>query len=106
MAHAGVPVENFRVGVMERLGLSYEMLREHFPKPVYAPIRGFGDSRTGRSRYADWPAFDIVAQAMGGIMGITGSDPEHPVKRGPAWAISSRPSCLRWEYWPLYVTPR
>lgn len=39
-----------------------------FPRLVYASIRGFGDPRTGLSPYAEWPAFDIVAQAMGGIM--------------------------------------
>ena len=65
-------VENFRAGVMERLGLSYETLIERNPKLVYATLRGFGDPRTGLSPYADWPAYDPVAQAMGGIMGITG----------------------------------
>jgi crotonobetainyl-CoA:carnitine CoA-transferase CaiB-like acyl-CoA transferase len=80
---ADVLVENFRVGVMERLGLGYERLRELNPRLVYGCIRGFGDPRTGASPYAQWPAFDIVAQAMGGIMGITGPDAEHPVKIGP-----------------------
>lgn len=65
-------VENFRSGVMERLGLSYETLAKRNPKLVYATLRGFGDPRTGLSPYADWPAYDPVAQAMGGIMGITG----------------------------------
>ena len=65
-------VENFRAGVMERLGLAYETLAERNPKLVYATLRGFGDPRTGLSPYADWPAYDPVAQAMGGIMGITG----------------------------------
>jgi crotonobetainyl-CoA:carnitine CoA-transferase CaiB-like acyl-CoA transferase len=46
-------------------------------------LRGFGDPRTGASPYADWPAFDVTAQAMGGIMGITGPDAETPVKTGP-----------------------
>lgn len=80
---ADVLVENFRVGVMERLGLSYERLREINPRLVYGCIRGFGDPRTGASPYAHWPAFDIVAQAMGGIMGITGADAQHPCKIGP-----------------------
>jgi len=83
LAGAHVLVENFRVGVMDRLGLPYEMLHERFPKLVYASIRGFGDPRTGASPYAEWPAFDIIAQAMGGIMGITGADADHPVKVGP-----------------------
>lgn len=78
-----VLVENFRVGVMERFDLAYEALHDRFPRLVYASIRGFGDPRTGRSPYAEWPAFDIIAQAMGGVMGITGPDPDHPVKVGP-----------------------
>ncbi len=69
---ADVLVENFRSGVMERLGLAYETLIRRNPKLVYATLRGFGDPRTGLSPYADWPAYDPVAQAMGGIMGITG----------------------------------
>ena len=80
---ADVLVENFRTGVMERLGLSYETLREENPRLVYACIRGFGDPRTGRSPYTDWPAYDPVAQAMGGMMGITGPDPDTPIKIGP-----------------------
>ncbi len=83
LTDADVLVENFRVGVMDRFALSYEMLHERFPRLVYASIRGFGDPRTGGSPYADWPAFDIVAQAMGGVMGVTGMDPAHPVKVGP-----------------------
>lgn len=75
--------ENFRAGVMDKLGLSYETLREINPKLVYGTLRGFGDQRTGASPYADWPAFDVVAQAMGGIMGITGPDAAHPTKIGP-----------------------
>lgn len=69
---ADVVVENFRSGVMERLGLSYETLAARCPKLVYASLRGFGDPRTGLSPYAEWPAYDPIAQAMGGIMGITG----------------------------------
>jgi len=69
---ADVVVENARVGVMDRLGVGYEVLHERNPRLVYAAIRGFGDPRTGRSPYADWPAFDIVAQAMGGMVGTTG----------------------------------
>ena len=75
--------ENFRVGVMDKLGLSYETLREINPRLVYGTLRGFGDPRTGSSPYTDWPAFDVVAQAMGGIMGITGPEPGHPIKIGP-----------------------
>lgn len=65
-------VENLRAGVMDRLGLGYEVIRCRNPKIVYGAIRGFGDPRTGASPYADWPAFDIVAQAMSGFAHITG----------------------------------
>ncbi len=78
-----VVVENFRVGVMDRLGLSYETLAALHPPLVYAAIRGFGDPRTGESPYADWPAYDVVAQAMGGMMGITGLAGGQPIKIGP-----------------------
>ncbi|TMF12641.1 MAG: CoA transferase, partial [Chloroflexi bacterium] len=68
-----VLVENFAAGVMERLGLAYETLVKRNPRLVYAAIRGFGDPRTGASPYTDWPAYDIVAQAMGGLVGVTGT---------------------------------
>lgn len=80
---ADAVVENSRGGVMERLGLSYELLSARNPQLVYAAIRGFGDPRSGKSPYASWPAFDIVGQAMGGMMGITGPDADTPVKVGP-----------------------
>lgn len=83
IAKADVLVENFRSGVMDRFGFSYEKIHERYPSIVYACIRGFGDPRTGKSPYDDWPAFDIIAQAMGGILGVTGSDAKHPVKVGP-----------------------
>ena len=80
--NADVVVENFRHGVMERLGINYEILRDINKSIVYAAIRGFGDSRTGESPYAEWPAFDIVAQAMGGFMAMTGPTGT-PMKAGP-----------------------
>lgn len=80
---ADVVVENFTSGVMERLGLGYEVLAAENPKLVYAAIRGFGDSRSGASPYQHWPAFDVVAQAMGGFLGITGTEDGMPIKSGP-----------------------
>lgn len=81
VAQADIVIENFRVGVMEKFDLSYETLNQDNPRLVYAAIRGFGDPRTGDSPLVNWPAFDIVAQAMSGFMGITGSD--EPMKSGP-----------------------
>jgi crotonobetainyl-CoA:carnitine CoA-transferase CaiB-like acyl-CoA transferase len=80
---ADVLVENYASGVMDRLGLGYERLAAENPRLVYAALRGFGDPRTGESPYASWPAFDVVAQAMGGFLGITGTADGTPVKSGP-----------------------
>lgn len=80
---ADVLVENFRAGVLERLGLGYESLAEDNPRLVYAALRGFGDPRTGKSPYAGRPAYDVVAQAMGGLMAITGQPDGPPTKVGP-----------------------
>ena len=82
-ATADVIVENFRPGVMDRLGLAYEMLAADNPRLVYAAIRGYGDPRSGKSPYADWPSYDVVAQAIGGLMSITGADANSPTKTGP-----------------------
>jgi crotonobetainyl-CoA:carnitine CoA-transferase CaiB-like acyl-CoA transferase len=80
---ADVVTENFRAGVMDRLGLGYEVLRDINPKLVYASVRGFGDPRGGASPYSDWPAFDVSAQAFGGFMGITGAAEGAPQQAGP-----------------------
>ncbi len=81
--NADIVVENFRSGVMDRLGLSFETLRKTNPRLVYGTVRGFGDPRSGESPYAQWPAYDVVSQAMGGMMGITGPDRDTPTKIGP-----------------------
>jgi formyl-CoA transferase len=84
VAKADILIENFRAGVMERLGIGYEALAAINPRLVYGTIRGFGDPRSGRSPYAEWPAYDIVAQAMGGIIAITSPTPGGPpTKIGP-----------------------
>jgi crotonobetainyl-CoA:carnitine CoA-transferase CaiB-like acyl-CoA transferase len=80
---ADVIVENFSPGVMDRLGLSYERLIEENPRLVYGAVRGFGDERTGDSPYREWPAYDVVAQAMSGFLSITGTVEGMPIKSGP-----------------------
>ena len=72
-ANADAVVENARAGVMDRLGVGWDVLRSLNPRLVYGAIRGFGDPRTGESPYQEWPAFDVVAQAMGGVVSMTGS---------------------------------
>lgn len=81
---ADVLVENVKAGVMDRLGVGWEVLSARNPRLVYAAIRGFGDPRTGTSPYIDWPAFDVVAQAMGGAVAITGTEDGQPLRCGPS----------------------
>jgi crotonobetainyl-CoA:carnitine CoA-transferase CaiB-like acyl-CoA transferase len=83
-ATCDVVVENSRSGVMDRLGVGYETLASINPQLVYAAIRGFGDPRTGASPYGDWPSYDIVAQAMGGLVSITGTAEGDVMKCGPS----------------------
>ncbi|AGB16160.1 putative acyl-CoA transferase/carnitine dehydratase [Halovivax ruber XH-70] len=80
---ADVVVENYRAGTMESFDLSYERLAEHNPELIYASIRGFGDPRTGKTDRQGQPAFDIIAQALGGVMEITGEADGPPMKVGP-----------------------
>ena len=65
---ADVIVENFRPGVMDRLGLGYEALQTQNRRLIYASISGFGQE----GPLADLPAFDLVIQAMSGLMSVTG----------------------------------
>ena len=81
---ADVVVENFRAGVLDRLGVGYEDLAAVNPKLVYAAVRGFGDPRTGESPYVDWPAFDVVAQAMSGVVSSTGEPGTRGTRIGPS----------------------
>ncbi|MGD9755839.1 MAG: CaiB/BaiF CoA transferase family protein [Acidimicrobiia bacterium] len=80
---ADAVVENQRAGVLDRLGLSYETLRARNPAIVYGAIRGFGDPRTGESPYADWPAYDVIAQAMSSFVSMNGMNPDEAHKVGP-----------------------
>jgi crotonobetainyl-CoA:carnitine CoA-transferase CaiB-like acyl-CoA transferase len=80
---ADAVVENAKTGVMDRAGIGYERLREINPALVYAAVRGFGDPRTGASPYAEWPAFDIVAQSMGGLVATTGPENSGGYRAGP-----------------------
>ena len=73
-----VLVENYRPGTMEKLGLDYELLKELNPRLIYAASTGFGHSGPDSLK----PAYDILAQARGGIMSITGQDPNHPTRVG------------------------
>jgi len=77
-AHADVVWENFRPGVMERLGLSHAALSVVNPRLVLCSISAYGQD----GPYRDWPAFDLALQAMGGGMSITGEEGRRPVRMG------------------------
>jgi len=74
IAGADVLIENFAPGVMDRLGFGYQDLREQYPALIYCSLSGFG--RTGP--YKHRRGFDLVAQAMSGIMSFTGERPDGP----------------------------
>jgi crotonobetainyl-CoA:carnitine CoA-transferase CaiB-like acyl-CoA transferase len=78
-ARADVLVENFKPGGMDRLGLGYEALKIANPSVIYASITGFG-----RAGGADLPGYDLVVQAVGGLMSVTGPGPGEPTKVGVA----------------------
>ena len=76
--HVDIVVENLKAGAMNRMGLGYEELKKVNPKLIYVAISGFG--QTGP--YAPRPAYDMVVQAMGGVMSITGEPGGKPVRVG------------------------
>jgi crotonobetainyl-CoA:carnitine CoA-transferase CaiB-like acyl-CoA transferase len=78
-ATADVVVENFRPGVMDRLGLGYDDLRAANPGLVYCSVTGFG-----RHEGAALPGYDLLIQALGGLMSITGAPDGEPQKVGVA----------------------
>ena len=78
LPRADVLVENFRAGVMEKLGYGWETLHARHPRLIYAAASGFG--HTGP--YAGRPAYDLVAQAMGGLMSLTGQPGSEPTRVG------------------------
>ncbi len=93
---ADVVVENFRPSVTQRLGIDFDTLKKYNDRLIYASISGFGQ----HSPLAKHPAYDIVAQAMSGLMSVTGFAQSGPTRSGEslgdvcagiyaAWAVSS-----------------
>ena len=78
VARADILTENYRPGVMEKLGLGWDVLHAHNPRLVYAAVSGFGHS----GPYSQRPAYDMVVQAMGGIMSMTGHPGGEPTRVG------------------------
>ena len=79
VSRADIVVENFRPGTMEKLGLGYEDLRAIRPDLIYCSITGFG-----RGGGAELPGYDLLVQAVGGLMSVTGTEPGDPTKAGVA----------------------
>lgn len=77
---ADIVVENYRPGVMDKLGLGYDALRKINPQIIYGSVSGFGNTGPYRLR----PGYDILAQAMGGMMAITGVPGGPPTRVGSA----------------------
>jgi len=73
-----VLVENYKVGGLSRYGLSYEQLKDRYPRLIYCSVTGFG--QTGP--YAERPGYDFLIQGMGGIMSLTGEPNGQPMKVG------------------------
>ncbi|MBP7240771.1 CoA transferase [Amaricoccus sp.] len=81
-ARVDVVVENFRPGVAARLGLGAEALRAENPRLIYCSISGFGQE----GPFRDLPAYDLVVQAMSGLMAATGEEGGAPLKAGESVA--------------------
>jgi crotonobetainyl-CoA:carnitine CoA-transferase CaiB-like acyl-CoA transferase len=79
VGEADIFIENLAPGTIERLGLGYDVLREVNPKLVYAQVKGFGEG----SHYENVLSYDPIAQAVGGILSVTGPRGGEPCKPGP-----------------------
>jgi crotonobetainyl-CoA:carnitine CoA-transferase CaiB-like acyl-CoA transferase len=75
---ADVLVENFRAGTMQKMGCGYDVLKEINPRLIMASISGFGQD----GPYADYTCYDMIAQAMSGLMDMTGEPDRPPVTTG------------------------
>ena len=74
-----IVVENFTLGTMERLGVAYDVLKELHPQLIYCTVKGFGTT----GPWAHTKSFDMIAQATGGSMSLTGTAETMPFKPGP-----------------------
>jgi crotonobetainyl-CoA:carnitine CoA-transferase CaiB-like acyl-CoA transferase len=85
---ADVVLENFRPGVMERLGIGYEQIRARNPRVIYCSITGMGQS----GPYAHKPSYDTVGQGLSGLLGLL-TDPNDPRPAGPALSDAMTGAC-------------
>ena len=82
VAQSDVVIENLRPDAFDKLGLTYERLAAINPRIIYTSISGFGHQDLMPGPYTDWPAFDVIAQAMAGLMGRPEGAEERPVYVG------------------------
>ncbi len=80
VAKADVVIENYRPGVMDKLGLGYDVLKEINPRLIYGAVSGFGSY----GPYSQRPGYDIISQAMGGLMSVTGAEGGEETRSGNA----------------------
>lgn len=87
---ADAVVDNFKAGTMQKLGVDYEVLKNYNPKIVCASISGFGQN----GPWANRAAFDVVIQAVGGLMSVSGEADGNPIKSGYSLADVASGSAL------------
>ena len=80
VAKADVVIENYRPGVRDKLGLGYDVLKEINPRLIYGAVSGFGSY----GPYSQRPGYDIISQAMGGLMSVTGAEGGEETRSGNA----------------------
>jgi len=94
-----VVTENFTFGTMEKLGLGYDVLREANPAIIYATLKGFGTT----GPYRDFKCFDMIAQAAGGAMSVTGYPDREPLRSGATFGDTGTGMTLAMEILAAYI---
>jgi formyl-CoA transferase len=94
-----VVTENFTLGTMERLGLGYETLKQANPAIIYATLKGFGTT----GPYKDFKSFDMIAQAAGGAMSITGYPDREPIRSGATFGDTGTGMTLAMQILAAYI---
>ena len=78
LSKSDILVENFKPGILEKLGYTWKKISKRYPRLIYGKISGFGES----GPYSNFPAYDVVVQAMGGLMSITGPSVKEKTRVG------------------------
>jgi formyl-CoA transferase len=94
-----VVAENFTLGTMEKLGLGYDALREANPAIIYATLKGFGTT----GQYKDFKCFDMIAQAAGGAMSVTGYPDGVPLRSGATFGDTGTGMTLAMQILAAYI---